>query len=94
MLASTALMVVSLMLPNLVALWSTGLLRAGSIVGFVGLLGFGYLAHTQYLRAKAELAANPSLRGAWLVANAWWLVVVLVLGTSTLLALLYLWLWL
>lgn len=75
MLAFTALMMVS---PNLLQF---GLARPDGTALPAVMLGmlaltvlFGILAHRDYVAARNALKADPSLRGGWIVENAWWVV--------------------
>jgi small-conductance mechanosensitive channel len=75
MLVFTALMVVS---PNLLQPIVFDLdegARAASMLGVLALaVLFGVLAHRDYVTARNAVRADPSLRGGWLVENAWWVV--------------------
>ena len=80
MVVHSGLMVACLTLPNQLGfLWrgdGTGL-PAMSWVAYAGFLlavGFGIAAHNAYKEARAALAADPALRGAWLVRHLWWVV--------------------
>jgi hypothetical protein len=75
MLVFTALMLLS---PNAMQL---GFRDRGDGFQSLALLGmlaltvfFALLAHRDYVVARRALRADPSLRGGWIVENAWWVV--------------------
>ena len=77
----TVLMFVSMGMPNYLRLLlqprdrpDMATLWAGTILGYGLLIAFAILAHRDYKVARSAVAADPNLRGAWLVENAWWTV--------------------
>jgi hypothetical protein len=78
MLVFTALMMAS---PSVVSLAfppsfdeTSSLPPASMLVGLGLAVVFAVLAHLDYRFARRAIAADGTLRGAWLVENAWWLV--------------------
>lgn len=47
---------------------------AAMLAGLGLMVVFAVLAHRDYVAARNAIKADPSLRGAWLVENAWWMV--------------------
>ncbi len=61
-----------------------------SMAGWISFCVFvitAVLAHKAYSRSKAELAADPSLRGRWFVDHAWWAGLLFLLALNTALSL-------
>jgi hypothetical protein len=57
----------------------------GTLLGVVLMLVFGVLAHLDYTVARRAIKADPSLRGAWLVENAWWAMYIVFAAAAALL---------